>query len=143
MASALEDAYGAGPKPLRHSEGEILQASTERTLRAERHVAAARDEVEGFVRNGDVSWSSADAYLKDLSEWQDLVRDESRQIECHKHFAPAAPPLGWTLSKSNQALMRCLSIRQDNSEGLLGRSPKPPDWPSIWLLRYTERYKEP
>jgi hypothetical protein len=141
LASALEDAYGTARRPLGHSQDEIVQASIERRQEAERHAASARDEVERFVRNADVSRSSADAYLKDLSEWQDMVRNESLQVECHKNFAPVGPPLGWTLRKSNQALMRCMLIRREFSGGVQNRLfPTPPNWPSIWLLRYSGVY---
>jgi hypothetical protein len=136
LASALEDAYGAGARRAGHSEEEMLETATEMRLRAERVAAAARDEIERSVQDGDLSRSSAEPYLKTLLEWRDAMR-ESLQVQCHTDFDPdlVAPPLGWTLSKSNQALMRCLSIRQGFSERfVLGSSQfliDPPSYPSF------------
>jgi hypothetical protein len=118
LASALEDAYGTSPKPPGHSEEEMFETATAKRLEAERDAAASQDAIERSVHSGNLNPSSAD-YLKHLLEWRDAVRNESLQVQCHKHFAPIAPPLGWTLSKSNQALMRCLSIRQEFSDDSL------------------------
>jgi hypothetical protein len=119
LASALEDAYGTSPKPDGHSEEEMFETATAERLEAERYAADSQDMIERSVHNGNLNPISAD-YLKHLLEWRDAVRNESLQVQCHKDFDPIAPPLGWTLSKNNQALMRCLSIRRKFSDGSLG-----------------------
>lgn len=132
LSAAFEDAYGIDPK---RDQQSLVQSSAARKLEAERQAAEAREEVERLVRNGKATPYSASAYLHEVSEWQDMVRNEAQQAECHAQFAPVAPPLGWTLSKSNQELMRCLSIRQGIANRLLDPL-LPPPWPTGWPFRF-------
>jgi hypothetical protein len=130
LASELADAYGSLRKERGHSEAEIVQASTARVLEGERRASRDKEEVSRLVGHG-ISQASADAYFSALSEWQEMLREESREAECHKQFAPVGPPLGWTLNKTNQELMQCMSVRGRIVGGILGQFPEPPDFPRL------------
>jgi hypothetical protein len=128
LAAEFAEAYAMETE---RDKRNLVQPAAARTQEAERQVAKVREEVERLVRNGKATQPSANAYLNEVSEWLDMVRNEARQADCHAQFKPVAPPLGWTLSKSNQALMRCLSTRQ----GIANRLIDPlsyPAWPIIW-----------
>jgi hypothetical protein len=129
LATAFADAYGIRPKLQGHSEEEIRKNALFWMQRADEFFAWAT--AEAARRVGGLSTQKAvDAYLKALAEWHDLVNREGREVDCHKPLSQVGPPLGWTLSKENQRLMRCLSLR-DRTAGILGRQLEPPYMPGF------------
>jgi hypothetical protein len=134
LGTAFAAAFGIGRKQRARSEEEIVKGSIQRVQRADQYAASTKALVNQQVGR-PVTEEAVNTYLRALFEWQEMVRDEARQVDCHKRFSPVGPPLGWTLSKSNQELMRCLSLRERTVGGILGRVLEPPYLP--WLGEYT------
>ena len=131
LATAFDDAFGTGPTI--RPRPDLSMPSQENVKKVDTQMADADIEIQRLVRDRRASEASARTYLEQLREWQDVVRYEARSAECHKELEAVGPPLGWTLSKSNEALMQCLAVRQAIGNGW---HLAPPRWPTDWPLSY-------
>ena len=128
LGTAFDDAFGTGPTILpRPDLGELSRADLQKV---ETQTADAEAEIQRLVREQRASEESARRYLEQLREWRDAVRSEAGSIGCHDELNAEGPPLGWTLSERNEALMQCLAVRQAvANKWTLAHPPWPTDWP--------------
>lgn len=87
-------------------------------LLVEQKIAWLHSRIRESMEHREIDQATADEQLKVVSAWGEVMLREAIRSKCNSQYAPLAPPLGWTLSKSNQELVRCLSLRMD-----LGRGP--------------------
>jgi hypothetical protein len=131
LGVAFEDAFGIRPTPLPKKDLGGISGATLREVDAQ--MANAKDEIQRLVRDRHASDSSARGYLEQLDNWHNAVRNEARSAECNTQLEAVGPPLTWTLSKNNEALMQCLAVRQAIANGW---TLSPPKWPRDWPLSY-------
>jgi hypothetical protein len=133
LSAGFADAFGIEAE--RQPKPDLLESARANLRKADRQLSDAKAEIRRLQREGKASDASVSVYLNQLAEWHDLIRNDVRLAECHRQLPQQKPPLGWTLSKTNQELMRCLSIRL----GISNRSSDPilpPPWPAGWPLRF-------
>lgn len=112
MAAALQKAYGS-PR-----SSDALAELPQTNLLTLTLAPALRQAVETAVDDGRLDGAVAREFSRQLDAWETDVLAERTNAECYERFSPLlGPPLGWTLSKNNQAFMRCMAFRVAHFNG--------------------------
>jgi hypothetical protein len=124
LNEALDQAYGETGIPAGVSPPRM---PSPRSPFASHFAPRLKAIVDQAVREGVMTQVAADNYLNDLYIWRDGILSEPQRAQCSEKNLLLGPPLGWTLSKSNQDLMKCLLLRSAARHGVAAPPiPLPP-----------------
>jgi hypothetical protein len=132
VGNELADAYGVPPPEASmrildwEQQREFKRSISEQLISGE-HKIVSRMQAEGILTE-----EAATKHLKDLNDWLVNMRNIEAQMDCSQKLRPVAPPLGWTLTKSNQSMLNCLALRAAVKEDI--ESPPMPSLHGIVVL---------